>query len=121
MPFESKTKTLTIETNKSINLVSVFNLNLYIISDVNNFGSNWIQVFYSRQKKLFSTKTLLGAEEDSLAPVCRYLTEIIVKNKSFDERHFGTDEEVCLTFNISLKSIDMNDIKVIQNIGDNLL
>ena len=120
MSFESKTKTLKSNENNSIDLISIPNLNLYIISDINNLGSDWIQVLYCRQKQIYSTKTLLGTQEDSLAPVCRYLAENIIKNKSFNDQNLGNDEQICLTFNISLKNTDINDIKVIQNIGHNL-
>lgn len=117
---ERKTKVLAIG-DATIDLVSIPGLNLFIITDVNNLGADWIQVLYGTQNHIFSTKTLLGADDNRLAPVCRYLAEKLIKNKCFTDQTSGADQHICLTFNISLKKVDTNDVDVVRQIAESLV
>ena len=110
MSFEKKVKVLTLD-DLTIDLVSISALNLHIITDINKLASNWIQVLYSPQNQIYSTKTLLGADDHRLAPVCRYLAEQIVKSKQFNDQTSGADQHICLTFNVSLKNVDTNTVR----------
>jgi len=121
MSFEYKTKKLKINENNSINLISIVNLNLFIISDMNNFGSNWIQVSYCRRNQIYSTKSLLGTEDDTLSPICRYLAQTLIENIKCVDPSPHIKEDICFTFNISLKNTNIDDRQVVQKIGQNLI
>ena len=121
MSFEYKTKKLKINEKNSINLISIVNLNLFIISDMNNFGSNWIQVSYCRRNQIYSTKSLLGTEDDTLSPICRYLAQTLIENIKCVDPSPDMKEDICFTFNISLKNTNIDDRQVVQKIGQNLI
>lgn len=120
MSFETKSKILNLNENKTINLIVVSNLNLYIISDLQNFGSNWIQVLFDKLYNTYTTKTLFGAEEDTMAPICRLFAESVIKNNPLISQSSEVNEQIVLTFNISLKYIDISDSNVIKQIAQHL-
>lgn len=84
----------------SINIIKVKDLNLYVISDVDNFGANWVRVVF--HQNVFSTQTLLGPNEDIVSPIARFFAQKIVEKNQpqTPEQHIN---EIAFLFNISLK------------------
>lgn len=63
-------------SKRSITLFKVPKLNLYVISDCKNFGSNWIEVTFSN--KIYSTKYWMGENEDLFSVIARKFAQDVV-------------------------------------------
>lgn len=75
---DATSKLIETKSNRSILLFKVPNLNLYVISDCKNFGSNWIEVNYSN--KVYTTKYLMGQNEDLFSAIARRFAQDIIGN-----------------------------------------
>ena len=69
-------KLIETKSGRSVLLLKVPNLNLYVISDCNNFGSNWIEVSFSN--KVYSTRYLMGENEDLFSVIARRFAQDII-------------------------------------------
>lgn len=73
---DAHSKTIETGSKRSILLFRVPKLNLYVITDCNNFGSNWIEVNYSN--KIYTTRYLMGENEDLFSVISRRFAQDII-------------------------------------------
>ncbi len=111
MSFGQSSQVLKINQNLSINLIKISKLNLFFVSDVNNFGSHWIQVIVNNN--VFTTKTLFGDNDDLFAPIARYFAEQIIQNNQLIGQQLDSTQDIVFTFNISLRNSEIHIIKEI--------
>lgn len=76
---DATSKVIETTAKRSILLFKIPNLNLYVISDCKNFGSNWIEVNY--YNKVYTTKYLLGHNEDLFSAIARRFAQDIIGNR----------------------------------------
>lgn len=62
--------------NNEIMFMKIPNLNLFVITDCKNFGSNWIEV--KVVNKIYTTKCLLGENPDLFSCLARRFAEDIL-------------------------------------------
>ena len=104
----ANTKLVKLNDGTPIRIVNVPFLNLYIITDINNFGNHWIRV--TRQSvNVFTTKTLFGSNDLEFAPIARFLAEKLMKRQTND----NLIEDKHILFNLSLKNKDREVVKEI--------
>ncbi|XP_053213785.1 uncharacterized protein LOC128397131 [Panonychus citri] len=101
----SVTKKITLTDGLKINFIHVPKLNLYVISDVDNFGPHWINVEF--EKNNYNLKHLLGSNPDTYLPVARFISKYIIES-TFKEK---PPVELSLarkqfTLNLSLRNFD---------------
>ena len=73
---DATSKRVETKSGRSVLLLKVPNLNLYVITDCNNFGSNWIEVSFSN--KVYSTRYLMGENEDRFSVIARRFAQDII-------------------------------------------
>lgn len=99
-----------------IRIIHVHKLNMLIVSDVANIGPHWIKVNVTNN--VYTTKCLLGGQEELYCPVARFLVEKMVHKLhqsdqcSNDGGGGGHSSSIDRSFmiNISLKCIDKHDL-----------
>ena len=73
---DAQSKLIETTSGTSISFLKIPNLNLYVISDCNNFGSNWIEVNHSN--KVYTTRYLMGQDEDLFSAIARKFAQDII-------------------------------------------
>ena len=69
-------QSIQTKSDRSVLLMKVPNLNLFVITDCNNFGSNWIEVSFSN--KVYTTRYLMGENEDLFSVIARRFAQDII-------------------------------------------
>lgn len=77
---DAVSKQIETKSGRSVLLLKVPSLNLYVISDCNNFGSNWIEVSFSN--KVYSTRYLMGENEDLFSVIARRFAQDIIGKRA---------------------------------------
>lgn len=108
------------DSDVQITFVLIPELDLYIITDAQKFGRDWIQVTYFR--KVYSTNLLMGVDpDDIITSISRFLAEPVIKNKLAKCDELTSVSELKLMFNISLRNNDPKNVRLIKNVFEDLL
>lgn len=66
--------------DRKVTVVKVPALGLYIVSDADNLGPNWIRVHF--RKNVYTTHYLMGGDEATMCPIARFLAQNIIRESS---------------------------------------
>lgn len=129
----TQSKSFKLSNGKSMTVVKDDSLNLFVITDCNNLGPEWIKIHH--KKGIFTTSYLLGSREDVMCPIARFLAPVILgidsktdPNGDVDgERHGDNgiepdpfvvveDDEKEVTLSISLRDTDPKTVREIKQL-----
>jgi len=74
--FNCAKKCFTLQDGQKIYFLSMPSLNLYIVSDIENFGPNWIMIKF--ENNVYTTRYLLGSNCDLYSPIARHFAQKII-------------------------------------------
>lgn len=70
------TEKLTLTSGDVVSVVKVPRLSLYVITDCDNLGPNWVKVIVN--KNVYTTQYLLGGDEETYCPIARFFAQHVV-------------------------------------------
>ncbi|KAI1303689.1 hypothetical protein HDE_02210 [Halotydeus destructor] len=107
-------KKLITEDGTPLTIAAAPKMNLYIISDCDNLGPDWIRVLY--KGGIYTTNYLLGSREDVICPIARHLAQKIIKPREDSQPDLpNNDPEQELLFSISLRNTSAEIVRLIAS------
>uniref|UniRef100_T1KBB3 Uncharacterized protein n=2 Tax=Tetranychus urticae TaxID=32264 RepID=T1KBB3_TETUR len=111
----SITKRGTLSNGVNVMFICIPRLNLYVISDADNFGPHWINVEF--EKNNYNIRHLLGSDADTYLPVARYFSKHIIENtfKTLSPVELSLQRKEFI-LNLSLRKFDKKILEEIVNL-----